>query len=136
MKLKKLTKTIVTTLAVAILGFGMFGVNVNAEEHTHTGVAEPIPVYRLYNPNSGEHLYTKDINEKTYLDEIGCNYEGIAFTAINGGQHVYRLFNPYSGEHHYTKNTTEVTDLHTKGWNVEGVAWDYDYDGRCSSLYN
>ncbi len=140
MNVKKLSKTIVTALAITVLGISGLGLTAYAHEG-HGGEATPIEVYRLYNPNNGEHLYTNNLGEKDYLDNSGWNYEGIAFTAINGGQHVYRLFNPNSGEHHYTKNTTEVTDLHTKGWNVEGVAWDYDYDGIITTkdvyrLYN
>ena len=37
------------------------------------------PVYRIYNPNSGDHLYTLDLPEYRYLDSIGWNGEGIAF---------------------------------------------------------
>ena len=36
-------------------------------------------MYRLFNENSGENHYTKDEGERDYLDEIGWNYESIAF---------------------------------------------------------
>lgn len=141
MKLKKISKTIITALAIAVLGLSAFGITVNAEEHTHGNTVEPIPIYRLYNPNSGEHFYTKDSNERDYLDSIGWNYEGVGFTALSSGQHVYRVYNPNSGEHHYSSDNNELAKLYTLGWNIEGVAWCYDYDGIITTkdvyrLYN
>ena len=38
-------------------------------------------MYRLYNPNSGEHFYTGSIEERDMLDRVGWNYEGVAWTA-------------------------------------------------------
>ncbi len=35
-------------------------------------------MYRLYNPNSGEHIYTSNAGERDYLDAVGWNYEGVA----------------------------------------------------------
>jgi hypothetical protein len=62
------------------------------------------PVYRLFNPRSGEHLYTRDLNEKkTLLSQNWGNDEGIKWysplEAISGSTPVYRVFNPRSGEH-------------------------------------
>ena len=126
MRLKKLSKTVVTALAVAALGFGAIGLTANAEPdpgHEHTPDAG-IEIYRLYNPYNGEHLYTKDTNERDYLDAIGWNYEGIAFKAASiPSTRVYRLYNPNSGEHMYTSNGSEMARLHTIGWNLEGDAW-------------
>ena len=34
-------------------------------------------MYRLYNPNSGEHFYTADASERDHLVDVGWNYEGI-----------------------------------------------------------
>ena len=140
MNIKKLSKTIVTALAITVLGISGLGLTAYAHEG-HEGEATPIEVYRLYNPNNGEHLFTKDVGERDYLDAIGWDYEGIAFTAISSGQHVYRMYNPYSGEHHYTTNNNEVSDLYAKGWNYEGTSWCYDYDGIITTkdvyrLYN
>lgn len=49
-----------------------------------------IPVFRVYNPNSGEHHYTKDEKEKNYLVSLGWNDEGVAWYGFpastdNGG---------------------------------------------------
>ena len=45
--------------------------------------SDSIPVYRVYNPNSGEHHYTKDKNEKQFLVSLGWNDEGVAWKAAN-----------------------------------------------------
>lgn len=82
-----------------------------------------IPMYRLYNPNSGEHFYTASEGERDYLDEIGWNYEGIGWNAPAEGSPVYRLYNPNAGDHHYTLSTVERDSLVALGWNYEGIGW-------------
>ena len=60
-------------------------------------------MYRLYNPNSGEHFYTASVTERDHLDQIGWDDEGIAwYVPTETGDPVYRLYNPYAGDHHYT----------------------------------
>ena len=80
-------------------------------------------MYRLYNPNSGEHFYTSSTEERDFLDRIGWNYEGPAWNAVTNGQPVYRLYNPYSGGHHYTMSVEERDFLDRIGWNYEGIGW-------------
>ena len=82
------------------------------------------PMYRLYNPNSGEHFYTGSTEETQNLVKAGWNYEGVAWNApISEGEPVYRLFNPNNGDHHYTMSQEEVDMLVGYGWQYEGVAW-------------
>ena len=82
------------------------------------------PMYRLYNPNTGEHFYTGSIEERDMLTAAGWNYEGIAWNApIYTGAPVHRVFNPNSGDHHYTMSQEEVDMLVELGWQYEGVAW-------------
>ena len=81
------------------------------------------PMFRLYNPNNGEHLYTADWGELKHLSEVGWNQEGIAWYAPMSGTPVYRLFNPNGGEHHYTLDVSESNYLASIGWNFEGIAW-------------
>lgn len=38
---------------------------------------EITPVYRLYNPNAGDHHYTVEIGEKDHLISVGWKYEEI-----------------------------------------------------------
>lgn len=81
-------------------------------------------LYRLYNPNSGEHFFTASRNERNSLKKAGWRYEGIAWYAPSeNGKNVYRLYNPNSGDHHYTLSTSERDSLTRAGWKYEGVAW-------------
>ncbi len=83
-----------------------------------------IPMYRLFNPNSGEHFYTGSVEERDMLVGVGWNYEGVAWNApVTTGEPVYRLFNPNSGDHHYTMSAQERDNLIVVGWIYEGVAW-------------
>lgn len=85
--------------------------------------AEAAPMYRLYNPYSGEHFYTASTAERDHLDSIGWNYEGIGWDAPDTGSDVYRLYNPYGGDHHYTLSANERDMLVNVGWRYEGVGW-------------
>ncbi|MDO4621548.1 MAG: hypothetical protein Q4B22_01195 [Eubacteriales bacterium] len=82
-------------------------------------------MYRLYNPNSGEHFYTAKVSERNYLNRIGWNYEGIGWVAPanNKKAPVYRLYNPHAGDHHYTVKKAERDYLIRIGWKNEGIGW-------------
>jgi hypothetical protein len=72
-------------------------------------------VYRLYAPSSGEHLLTRDCNEKQTLTQTGqFQYEGVAFyvSAQARGRTVplHRLVLS-SGEHLYTVDSQEMNNL-------------------------
>ena len=86
-------------------------------EDTHTNT------YRLYNPNSGEHFYTVNLNEATRLANIGWRWEGIGWVAPLTGSPVYRLYNSNAGDHHYTLSTRERDNLVRLGWKYEGIGW-------------
>lgn len=81
------------------------------------------PMYRLYNPHSGEHLFTTDSNEYAVLPSHGWVQEGLAWTSPSSGEPVYRLYNPYSGDHHYTKDANEYASLPALGWRQEGLVF-------------
>lgn len=89
-------------------------------------------MYRMYNPNSGEHFYTQDSHEKNTLIQAGWRYEGVAWNAPQSGNPVYRMYNPNAGDHHYTLNTFERDNLKKAGWRYEGVSW---YSGGSQPLY-
>ena len=89
-----------------------------------------VVMYRLYNPNSGEHLYSADLGERANLVKIGWKDEGVAWIAPTEGQDVYRLYNPNSGDHHYTLSSTERDYLVRIGWRYEGVGWKSDPEQR------
>lgn len=88
------------------------------------GAKDYITLYRVYNPNSGEHFYTQDLNEKKHLISLGWNDEGIGWTSPKKSQYpVYRLYNPNAGDHHYTKDKAERDFLAANGWKDEGIGW-------------
>ncbi len=81
-------------------------------------------VYRLYNPNSGDHLFTQNVAEKDNLITLGWKYEGVAWYAPEFPDvPVYRLYNPNNGDHHYTTDVFERDHLIDIGWNDEGIGW-------------
>ena len=81
-------------------------------------------MYRIYNPNSGEHFYTSDKAEKDHLVSLGWKYEGVGWKAPTVSNYpVYRLYNMYGGEHHYTMNVAEKNNLVKLGWKYEGIGW-------------
>ena len=84
---------------------------------------------RLYNPNSGEHFYTKDLEEKDVLVGLGWHDEGIGWTSpVDSNDPVFRLYNPNAGDHHYTMSSKERDVLVSVGWKYEGIGW-YSFDG-------
>lgn len=98
-----------------------------ATEIAETVVANGVAMYRLYNPRSGEHLYTSDAKERDYLvSAIAWNYEGVGWVApTSSNVPVYRLYNPTSSDHHYTTSVEErdwlVNVVGT--WKYEGIGW-------------
>lgn len=89
-------------------------------------------MYRLYNPNSGEHFYTASAAERDTVKKAGWRYEGVGWQAPKTGTPVYRLYNPNAGDHHYTPHAYEKNDLIKKGWRYEGISW---YSGGSKPLY-
>ena len=86
-------------------------------------------MYRMYNPNSGEHFYTGSMAERQNLEAAGWKYEGVGFTfPATTGAPVYRLFQPSTGEHLYTMDEAEKAALLAAGWNYEGIAFNSGYD--------
>ena len=99
---------------------------------TETAV-ETQKMYRLYNPNSGEHFYTANAGEKNHLANIGWIYEGVGWNAPKTSDYpVYRLYNGNGGEHHYTMNKAEKDMLVRAGWKYEGIGW-YSADPKDSN---
>lgn len=98
---------------------------------------EAATLYRAYNPNTGEHLYTANGNEIPFVVSKGWRNEGTAWEAPSQGVPVYRMFNPNrGGDHHFTMNTNEVNMLKSKGWRYEGVSWQSGGSTPVYRLYN
>jgi endoglucanase len=90
-------------------------------------------MYRLYNPNSGEHFYTASTMERDSVVAAGWRYEGVGWVAPAASSiPVYRL---YSGtDHHYTMSATERDWLVAQGWRYEGIGW-YSDEDKTVALY-
>ncbi|MCR4950196.1 MAG: Ig-like domain-containing protein [Solobacterium sp.] len=97
---------------------------------------DPDPMYRVYNPNSGEHFYTANEKEKDALLDFGWKDEGVGWLAPKiSASPVYRLYNQTAGDHHYTMNEKEKDALIKKfGWRDEGIGW-YSDDAKAVPLY-
>ena len=95
------------------------------------------PLYRLYNPWTGEHLFTTDAEEHEHLARVGWKDEGVTGkVATKEGKPVHRLYNPTTGEHHYTPNADELKACIAAGWKDEGVHFYSNGDKPVYSMYN
>ena len=90
------------------------------------------PVYRLYNPNAGDHHYTMSKEERNTLVAYGWKDENVGWYSAEDTKHngktvpVYRQYNPYAngaGSHNYTADRAENNYLVSLGWVYEGTAW-------------
>ena len=95
-----------------------------------------IPVYRLFNRRTGEHLYTTSVVERQACISNGWNDEGIAWYAPRSSDTpIYRVMNPNNkNEHFYTKSKSEKDWLVGLGWRDEGIAW-YSDDAKTVPIY-
>ena len=111
-----------------------------AEGEEPVEAADTVPIYRMYNRKTSEHLYTKSYSE---YNSCGKGYysdwraEGVAWEAPAPGTYgsvpVYRLYNRISGDHHYTTSKGEKSRLIASGdWRDEGVAF---YSGGFVAVY-
>ena len=88
------------------------------------GQIEDVPLYRLYNPFSYEHLYTTDAAEVSNLVSLGWKAEGqLCVTPGLSEKKAFRLYNPFTGEHLYTLDTFEKDNCVAQGWKYEGVSF-------------
>lgn len=91
-------------------------------------------VYRLYNPNSGDHLYTTNVVEAKACQGAGMEYEGIAWIYPETGDGIYRLV--HNGRHHLALKD-EHDKLVAMGWKSEGLIARSGGEGRpIRRLYN
>lgn len=109
--------------------------SVTSDEASLVQASSAVPMYRLYNKNSGEHFYTASGPERDNCIKSGWSYEGIGWYApASSNTPVYRLYNKNGGEHHYTTNPGERSLLLKRGWSDEKVGW-YSDPGMAVPLY-
>ena len=103
--------------------------NVCNAKRENVETRQVVHMFRMYNPNTGEHFYTGSTVERDNLIGHGWQYEGVGFTfPANTGAPVYRLFQPSTGEHLYTMVKAEKEKLEAEGWNYEGIAFNSAYN--------
>lgn len=95
------------------------------------------PVYRLYNPNSGEHFFTSDKREYDAMVKSGWKGEDEAWKGADTGDIIYRMYNPNNGQHHWTRAFNEAEAMQKAGWIYEGANFASARDGKpVYRLYN
>lgn len=96
-----------------------------------------VEVVRLFNPWTGDHLFTTDAKEVFNAEKAGWTNEGTIWKAYGHegdyrkfvcnsgkcGTPVYRLYNQYTGEHLYTTSSEEYNTNVAGGWTGEGVSY-------------
>ncbi|MEI3377526.1 MAG: hypothetical protein V8R08_06855 [Coriobacteriales bacterium] len=108
------------TATVIIKGIGNF----TGTKVAQFQIGEHQAMYRVYNPNSGEHFYTASEFERDHLIELGWKNEQVGWYApVKSDAPVFRLYNPNAGEHHFTMSAVERDALVKEGWNDEGIGW-------------
>ena len=83
-----------------------------------------IPVYRMYNPVNGEHLYTADAHEVDVIYKtLGWGFEGVGWYSSDAGNTpVYRLYSPRFNNHLYTSDRNEMNIITSQyGWVFDNI---------------
>lgn len=118
-------------------GFGGASLGLIGDLNSLSNSSSSAALYRLYNPWTGEHLFSVDYGEVEKLCPLGWTFEGIvASVDLASGKPVYRLYNPWTGDHHYTTDLAEVVRNEKIGWKNEGIAFYSKGKVGVVSLYN
>jgi hypothetical protein len=140
--MKQRKKSFGMRISAFVLSFAMVctllaGVNVVA--FAADGATETVAVSKFYNDadkgGDGEHLFTKDQDEMSWLSSLPTwNNEGVAWKApVSSSTSVYRCYNPNSGEHLYV-DEGYADYLAGMGWNKEKLAF-YSDDNEGVPVY-
>ncbi|EOH74394.1 hypothetical protein [Enterococcus malodoratus] len=117
----------VMIVGLCLLGAVGFGSKADAAESPRT------TINRLYNPNSGEHLFTPSDFERATLINFGWKDEGIGFYGqgytTEKTSYVSRVYNPNAGDHHYTASNDEVQHLVKVGWHDDNIGFHMPFSG-------
>jgi len=122
MKKKHLSLAMLVML-VGLCLLGTIGFNSKASAAESPRIA----INRLYNPNSGEHLFTPSNYERDLLVKYGWKSEGIGYYGpgytTENKPYLYRVYNPNAGDHHYTTNFDELQNLIKVGWHDDNIGF-------------
>lgn len=94
-------------------------------------------VYRVYNPNTGEHFYPTSAFERDANLKAGWRNEGKLEYAPTSGTAIYRVYNPnvIGGDHYYTSSNYEAQSLVKKGWKWDNKGKPVFYSGGNKPVY-
>lgn len=95
-----------------------------------------VNIYRLFNPKSGEHLFTSDSHEY-YVLGAGSEWdqEGLAWVApTKSDNQVARLFDKVEGSHLYTTDQNEIDYLTKGNWIKDQMSF-YSADSNGRKIY-
>ncbi len=94
-------------------------------------------IYRVYNSENGEHLYTPDPNEAASLGTTkDWNDEGTGWYAPGGGTPIYRIYNSELRNHLYSTDVNEVETLcNQHGWVKDNNGAPIFYSGGNIPIY-
>ncbi len=122
--------------AIEVAGYGGEGdVGFVADAPSDSGSVDTMPLYRLYNPESGDHFYTTAADERDWAaSNLGYNDEGIA-GHVFGSQltfdyvkmsatttPLYRLYKASNCDHFYTTSEAERDEaVANAGYGDEGI---------------
>jgi|GEM_PF-3343122 len=87
--------------------------------------SEFVPLYRLWNSNSGDYFYTTKESEKTkaiglgYVDEGSLGY--VFTNQVSGTVPLYRFWSSSMEDHFYTTKESEKTKVMGLGFAYEGI---------------
>lgn len=132
---KSLAKKAATAAIVAAMSFGAVALPAASASQPQ----DQVPLLRLYNPYSGEHLFTTNRYEASDLVFRGWRSErSDGLVNLKEGTPVFRLYNEWTGDHHYTSDTNEVNACIKQGWTNEGIQFCSDEDATTDvySMYN
>ncbi len=116
----------------------------------YSGVDIVVPImrmYRTYNPNADQHVFTTSTAEFRTITGYGLHDEttdqagwAVAASPVPNTIPLLRLYNHNNGEHYYTTSSGERDILVSLGWNFEKVEGYMSTDGNIGSpiyrLYN
>jgi uncharacterized protein (DUF1800 family) len=116
-------------MVTALLLFALITTNSASAQTAAKVVGNPMPMYRLYSPHLGGHVYTNKAEGYAQLVGIGWRPEGSTFRVLESAGVIdgvatvplIRLWNPTIGRHVMTTEIAEANDFASKGWTNEGA---------------
>lgn len=137
---KERTLYTTNTATSAASASGKSAVSAKAVQQKNSGGS--VPVYRLYDKGTGEHLFTINKTERDNLVKLTKQgkakwvSEGIGWYAPKkSSTPVYRAFRTAGGGHIFTTKKSDINKLVKQGgWKYEGVAF-YSSDVKKTPVY-